>query len=271
MLGGNVLYNVLARVATVVVGRSCQFMLYARVQQHKFVSLGIERIVLKLTAAAIQAHQLSCLSEDACKLVHDTAVHATVVVLRSLSCQYDVPFAYLVLSEEVVQSAGEAALHSSRRRHTGSEGNITCKGNVVSFYGNTQFLHLLRDTVDISCPACTWPVGIAKLEVHAVLQVDGVSHDGIFRSVGTHFCHNATVNGAWENEATIIVRMLANQVDTSWRMIDFSSLPVKMLDESASYEFNFHNSKIYLIKRSLISERQICRPSSAYTARLDAG
>ena len=118
LLAGEVLAqcgdDVLAAPAAVVVGASCQFVLHLRVDEYQPVALWTEREVLELTAAAVQAHQLPFLSEDACELVHDTAVHADVLVLRCLSGEGDVPFRHLVAGKQVVQRTAEAALHGCR-------------------------------------------------------------------------------------------------------------------------------------------------------------
>ena len=114
MLGGDVLHHVLARVATIVVRRASQLVLHAGVEQNELVALGVEGEVFEFTRAAVEAHQLAFLTEHRSELVHDTAVHTAVVVLRSLAGEHHVPLRNLVVTEEVVQTASEAALHSSR-------------------------------------------------------------------------------------------------------------------------------------------------------------
>src|SRR5574344_2262129 len=54
MLCGNMLDNILAAVAAVVVGRTCQFVLNNRIKQYKFVAFGHEWEILKLAAAAVE-------------------------------------------------------------------------------------------------------------------------------------------------------------------------------------------------------------------------
>ena len=88
-------------------------MLNAGIQQHELIAFGIKGIVLKLTATAIQAHQLACLSEDAGKLVHDSAIHTAIVMLCGLTGKNNVPLRNFILSEQVIQSASETAFHSS--------------------------------------------------------------------------------------------------------------------------------------------------------------
>ena len=136
-------------------------------------------------------------------------------MLGSLSGKHHIPLRNLVLAEDVVQTAGEAALHSGTRRHTGSQGHVAGKGNVETLDGNAKFLELLGDTIDIACPRSLGAVGVAEFEVHTVLQVDGISHNGVFSSISSHFCSDTLVDGAREDESAVVIGMLTNQVDTS--------------------------------------------------------
>ena len=112
MLGSNVLDDILARIATIVVGRTSQLVLDNRVEEYEAIAVGLEGEVFELTTATIEAHQTARLAKDAGKLVHDATVDTTVVVLGSLSGQYHIPLADLIVAKEVVESEGEAALHS---------------------------------------------------------------------------------------------------------------------------------------------------------------
>ncbi len=172
MLGGDVLHDVLTRVTTVVVGRAHEFVLHARVQQHELVAFGVEGEILELTRTAVQTHQLAGLSEDAGELVHDAALHAHVVVFRGLTGEHDVPLGNLVVAEKVVQTAGEAAFHGCRRRHSRSEGHVASESDVVAFHGHAELLHFERDTVDVASPRCTRTLSVVEIEIDAVFQVD---------------------------------------------------------------------------------------------------
>ena len=151
-MGGNVLDNVLARVATVVVGRARKLVLHHAVEQYQTIAVGLEGEVFKLAGTAVEAHQTTCLAEDAGKLIHDTAVDAAVVVLRGLTCQHHVPHADFVVAEKVVETTGETTLHSGTGRHTGTQGNVTSKGYIKTFHGNAQFSEFQRNTINIASP-----------------------------------------------------------------------------------------------------------------------
>ena len=87
-------------------------MLDDGVEQYKTVAVGLKGEVLKLAATAVEAHQTAGLTEDGGKLVHDATVDAAVVMLCCLSGEHHIPLRHLVVAKEVVQTAGEATLHS---------------------------------------------------------------------------------------------------------------------------------------------------------------
>ena len=87
-------------------------MLDHRVEQHETVAVGLEGEVLELTTATVEAHQTTCLAEDRGELVHDTAFHATVIVLCSLTGENHIPLADLIVGKDVVQTTGNTAFHS---------------------------------------------------------------------------------------------------------------------------------------------------------------
>ena len=114
MLCSDVLYNILAAVATVVVRRAGKFVLNTRIEQYELIAYRTEWEVFKLTAVAVETHEATLFSEYTCKLVHDTTVNATIVVLCSLTCKRHIPLAHLIVTKQVVQSKCKAALKSSR-------------------------------------------------------------------------------------------------------------------------------------------------------------
>lgn len=72
-----------------------------------------------------------------------------------------------------------------------------------------------------------------------VLQVDGVDVAGLL-SVGPDLSHDALLHSAREHETAVVVGVLTDKVDSSRRCIDITGHSIKVLDETASYEFNFH-------------------------------
>ena len=63
VLSLNVLHHVLARVAAVIVGRASKLVLHHAIEQHEAVAIGFEGEILELTAAAVQTHQATSLTE----------------------------------------------------------------------------------------------------------------------------------------------------------------------------------------------------------------
>ena len=110
VLGSNMFHHVFARVAAIVVGRARQFVLHATVDEHEAVAFGFEGEVFEVARTTVEAHQLAFLSEDAGKLIHDTAVHTHIFVLGGLSGKHHIPLGNLVVAEQIVQGKGKAAL-----------------------------------------------------------------------------------------------------------------------------------------------------------------
>ena len=73
--------GVLAGLPPLVIRRRGQLMFHARVNKNQFVALRIERKVLVLQCLAIKTDKAALFSENRCELIHDSAFHATVVML----------------------------------------------------------------------------------------------------------------------------------------------------------------------------------------------
>ncbi len=95
-------------------------MLYLRVEQDELVAFRLPGEVFKLTAAAVETHELAFLSEDRGKLIHDATVHTDILVLGGLAGKYEIPLGDLVVAEEIVECESEAALQGSTGRHAGT-------------------------------------------------------------------------------------------------------------------------------------------------------
>ena len=85
MFGVNGCCYVFAALSTVIIGRTYEFMFYARVYKYQFVAFGVEWVVFKFTTAAVKTHEASCFTVYAGELVHDTAVYTDVFVFCTLS------------------------------------------------------------------------------------------------------------------------------------------------------------------------------------------
>ena len=199
----------------------------------------MEGEVLVFARVAVEAHQFACLSEDAGELVHDAAVAAYVFVLCSLSGKSHVPLGDAVVSEHVVEETSEASLQSCRGTHASSQGDVTSKCHVEAFDIYAEQTELLYHAVDVACPCGGGTFRVVHFKFHAVFLIDGVCHH--FRcAVGACLCHDAAVYCSREDEASVVVGVLADEVDTTGRKIYVACLAIKVLDETTSYKFDFH-------------------------------
>ena len=103
--------SVLARATTLVV-LVTEFVLHVGVYQHEAIALGFEGEVLELHRAAVEAHEAACLTEYRGKLVHDTAVATSVVVLSSLAYASELELVDLAFTIDLVECECEYALES---------------------------------------------------------------------------------------------------------------------------------------------------------------
>ena len=160
-------------------------------------------------------------------------------MLCGLSRQGDVPFRHLVVGKEVVEGAADAALQGCRTAHARSERHVAREGDIESLHLHAELAKLLHHAVDEACPGGARTLRIVHLELHAVLQVDGIAHDGV-EAIGAHLGHNALVHGAREDEAPVVVRVLADEVDATRREVYVACLTIEMLDKTASHKFYVH-------------------------------
>ena len=185
---------------------------------------------------------MSGLAETGDSLVHDTAVHADVLVLGALSDLSQFQALNLVVAEEVVETVGEAALEGCAGAHACSEGHITCKGGVETFDGNAESHHLAADTEDIASPRGLGTCGVVEGELNAILQVNAIGVN-VAGAVGLDFGNHALFHGAGEHETVVIVGVLADEVDAAGGCIDISCAAIEVLDEAAANVVNsqFHS------------------------------
>ena len=142
--------------------------------------------------------------------------------------------------EHVVQGKSVSAFQCGGGGHASAQGYIACKGGVETVHDGTAFGHFTANAENVAGPAGAGSVFFVQTEFHVVFQVDGVSTD-FFGAVDLDFGHHAFVDGAWEYEATIVIGVLANEIDTTGRSINRAFSIIKVLFEATSYKFNFHN------------------------------
>ena len=156
-------------------------------------------------------------------------------MLCGLTGEYHIPLRNLVVAKEVVEATGEATLHSGAARHASSEGHIAGESNVKTLDGHTEFSHFQGNAIDVASPGSTGACRIVEVEIYTVFEVNGIGHDSVLCVVDAHLCHNGFVNSSGKYETTVIVGVLANEVDTSRRGIYIASLTIEVFDETTSY------------------------------------
>ena len=85
-------------------------MLDFGIDEHEFVAVGLEWEIFKFHGTAVETHQIVLLAEDRCKLVHDAAVHAAIVVFGRLTDAGELEFVDGVAVEQIVEGKSKAAL-----------------------------------------------------------------------------------------------------------------------------------------------------------------
>ena len=203
----------LARSAAVVVGRPHQLVLHARIEQHQTVSLRVEGKVLILERAAVETNQIAPLAEDRGELVHDAAVDAAVVVLGRLADfrQFELVDAAL---PQLVEGKGIGRFERRRRRHARTQRHVARKDRIEAADAAAALLHLTADAEDVARPRLCGLVRLAQTELRGLVHVERPGPHAL-RAVGTDGCHDTLVHRSGEDEATVVVRMFADEVDAS--------------------------------------------------------
>ena len=161
----------LAGLATEVVGGAGELVLYAGVEQHEAVSLGIEGEVLVLQRLAVEADKLALLAKARCELVHDAAVHAAVVVLGALANAGKVEAAEAV-AVKVVDCKGEAAFKCCRRTEAGAKGYVAGKNGVETGHLAAALDGLAAHAEDVAGPGLRRLVGLFQAKLGAGVVVE---------------------------------------------------------------------------------------------------
>ena len=178
----------------------------------------MEREVLVLPGFAVKADKGAFLTEDGSKLVHNTTLHAAVIVLRALAYLGQLEFLYLVVVEQIVDGEGEGALQGSRRTEAGAKGNVSGEDGVEAFHLAAALDGFTAYAKHVAGPGFLGFVLFLEAELRHLVKVKGVNLH-LVRSVGLDGGHDAEVDGPGEHVTTVVVRVLANQVDAAGRCI----------------------------------------------------
>ena len=230
-------HDMLARLATLVVGGGGQLVLHHGVQQYQLVAYRVEGVVFVLQRAAIEADQAARLPEDGGELVHDTAVHADIIVLGGLP-----DFRQLELVdtevEQLVQGERVGALQRGGGGHARPEGHVAREYGVEAAWLAAALAYLAAYAEDVARPAGRGGFLLGQPELGVIVEVE-CEGAYLVRPVGLDFRDHALVHGAGEDEAAVVVRVLANQVDTAGRGVK-DALAMKQLVEFL-FDFLFHH------------------------------
>ncbi len=126
-----------------------------------------------------------------------------------------------VAVEHIVEGKGEAAFQGGRRAEAGAEGNIAGKDGVEAFHGASALDYLSANAEDVACPPLLRSVFFTETELYVLVDVDR-EDTAFLHSVGAYFGHNYLIDGTREHEATIIVGVFADKVDTTCRGVERS-------------------------------------------------
>ena len=139
---------------------------------------------------------------------------------------------------------------SAKAKHDSSaaellERHITGESRVETFYGYAECHHFAANTEDVARPSCSGTGFIVERELNIVFQVDGISANRA-RSVGFNLSDDALLHSAGENEAIVIISVLADEIDTAGSSIYSAGGSVEMFGEPAAnvVDSEFHDEDI---------------------------
>jgi len=112
----------------------------------------------------------------------------------------------------------------------------TSPANTVS---KPPLLNLAADAEDIARPALGRFVGLVESELRALAQVERIGAH-LVRTVELDGCDDALVHGPREDESSVVIRVLADQVDTPRRGEQNGAFTVQFRKFLA--DFFFHGS-----------------------------
>ena len=215
-------------------------MFHAGVDKNELVAFRIEREVLVLQGFAVEEDEAAGLTEARSELVHNAALHAAVVVLGALADLGEFELVDGPAVEQVIDGESEGALKGGRRREACAERHVAGKNGIEAFNLAATLDGFAAHAEDVASPESFRLVRLFKSEFGIFVEVQGVSPD-LIGSVRLDFSHYALVDGSREDVASVVVGVLADEVDTSGGSIDRCALP----EERDKF---FVNSVLHFIK-----------------------
>ena len=207
--------GVLAGGAALVVGAGGELVLDAGVDENKFISFRLEGEVFVFQGLAVEADATALLAEDGGELVHDTALHAAVVVLGGLADLGELELVDSVL-EDIIERKGIGALQRRGGRKTRAEGNVTGKDGVEALYLAAALDGLAADAEDVAGPSLGRLVLFFEAEFDILVIIERIGLH-LIAAVGLDGCDDALVDGAGEYVPAVVIGMFTDQIDAAGR------------------------------------------------------
>ena len=226
------LARLLALTTTIVVCGTDQLMLLIGVRHDELHAVEHDRCVLVVQRRAVEEDGIVLLAHRTRELIHDTAVHARVVVLRILTDQREVHVRDIAEAEKIADDEAGQYLEGG----TGAEARAV---RDVAVDDDVETALELMTTL-LERPHHTHRVGDPALLLQRPELVEGRLDDTVaaqIHAVETKLPVRTTTGRrvgtdgqcTRENVTTIVVRMLTDQVHTSRREITLHSIRIAKL------------------------------------------
>ena len=211
--------------ALIVLGIS-QASLFITACDHDLRILQMDRCILIFQCCSIQENSVVLFTHGNGKLIHDTAVYLVVFVLGELSDQRQILIGH-IKAEEIPQDVAGQHFYGSRRRKSGTVGDITVQQQI---HTGSHFHALLAESPDHSLGIigpvrflAGYQVLQGRLDHTQMFEIHGIETQFIVVSFS---CYAVSTNGQCTGEymSAVIVGMFTDQVHTSRCKISLGTL-----------------------------------------------
>ena len=176
-------------------------------------------------ALAVQAKELTSLTEDRSELVHNPTLYTAVIVLGSLTDLRHIPLGEAE-GEEVIKSESEGTFKCRRRRHPCAQRHIASEDRIKACNLTATLLDLTADTEDVACPRLLRCILFLEAKFSGFTEVKGEGTDTV-GTIGADLSDHSLVNRTREDEGTVVVGVLTDEVDTTRRSVEGTGFAVE--------------------------------------------
>ena len=226
------LARLLALTTTIVVRRADELMLLIGIRHDELHAVEHDRCILVVQRRTVEEDGVVLLAHRTRELIHDTAVHARIVVLRVLTDQREVHIRDVAEAEQIADDEAGQHLEGGTGTEAGAVRDVAVDDDVETT------LELVPTLLER--PHHTHRVGDPALLLQRIELVEGSLDDTVAAQVYTVETKLAIVTTtrcrvgtdgqcARENVTTIVVRMLTDQVHTSRCEITLHSIRIAKL------------------------------------------